>query len=112
MFSFCCRSGCGRLALSSFNCPLAAQHWRSQRLNDEERILLQERVFSAEAQLKSRLATCVVTNQEAESLNLHIKNARAELVSSIAQHIYQSLIFTILAGHMVYATHVSAGRPC
>jgi len=56
--------------------------WRAQRLEDEERILLQERVFSAEEHHKSRFAAGGVTAQEAESLKLHINNARAELVSS------------------------------
>ena len=55
--------------------------WRAQRLEDEERILLQERVFSAEEHHKSRLAAGGVTAQE-ESLKRHINNARAELVSS------------------------------
>ncbi len=45
------------------------RNWRAQRLEDEERILLQERVFSAEEHLKSRLTAGEVTNQEAESLN-------------------------------------------
>ncbi len=49
---------------------------------DEERILLQERVFSAEEHHKSRLAAGGVTAQEAESLKQRINNARAELVSS------------------------------
>ncbi len=53
-------------------------------LEDEERIL-QERVFSAEEHLKSRIAGDCVTNQEAESLNRRFKNPRAELVSSVAQ---------------------------
>ncbi len=79
--------------------------------------LKQRRVFSAEEHLKSRLAAGGVTNQdsEAESLNLGIKIARAELVNRIALHISQFLMLAInslLAGHMVYATHVSAGRPC
>ena len=110
--SFCGRSGCGH------GTPLAhsiVRKWRAQRLEDEERILLQERVFSTEEHLKSRLAAGGVTNQEAESLNRRIKNARAKLVSSIAQHIPQILMFAtdyLLAGHMVYATGVSAGRPC
>ena len=56
--------------------------WRAQRLEDEERILLQERVFSAEERHKSRLAAGGVTAQEAESLQRRINNARAELVSS------------------------------
>jgi len=56
--------------------------WRAQRLEDEERILLQERVFSAEEHHKSRLAAGGVTAQEAESLKRRINNARAELVSS------------------------------
>ena len=56
--------------------------WRAQRLEDEERILLQERVFSAEEHHKSRLAAGGVTAQEAESLKQRINNARAELVSS------------------------------
>jgi hypothetical protein len=56
--------------------------WRAQRLEDEERILLQERVFSAEEHHKSRLAAGGVTTQEAESLERRINNARAELVSS------------------------------
>ena len=47
--------------------------WRAQRLENEERILLQERVFSAEKHPKSRLAAGGVTNQEAESLNQRIK---------------------------------------
>ena len=55
--------------------------WRAQRLEDEERILLQERVFSAEEHHKSRPAAVGVTTQEAESLILRINNARAELVS-------------------------------
>ena len=57
--------------------------WLAQleRLEDEERILLQERVFSAEEHHKSRLAAGGVTTQEVESLKRHIKNARAELVS-------------------------------
>jgi hypothetical protein len=56
--------------------------WRAQRLEDEERILLQERVFSAEEHHKLRLAAGGVTSQEAESLKGRINNARAELVSS------------------------------
>ncbi len=49
---------------------------------------LQERVFSAEEHLKSRLAVGGVINQETESLNQSIKNARAALVSSIAQFFF------------------------
>ena len=72
------------------------REWRAQRLEDEERILLQERVFCAEEHLKSRLVAGGVTNQEAESLNWRIKNARAELVSRIAQHISQILMFALI----------------
>ncbi len=39
---------------------------RKQRLEDEERIALQERVFNAEAHFKARLAAGGVTNQEVE----------------------------------------------
>ncbi len=80
--------------------------WRAQRLEDEERILLQERVFSAEEHHKSRLAAGGVIAQEAESLKRRINNARAELV--IAQ-IGVSACNYLVAGHMVYATRVSAG---
>ncbi len=88
--------------------------WRAQRLEDEELTLLQERVFSSEEHLKSRLAAGGVTNQEVDSLNQRIKNARAELVSSIAQHSSQILMLAInslLAGRMICATCVSAGQP-
>ena len=86
--------------------------WRAQRLEDEERILLQERVFSTEVHFKSRLAAGGVTNQEAESLNQRIKDARAELVSRKAHHTAQFHVCAcnyLVAGHMVYATRVSAG---
>jgi hypothetical protein len=52
--------------------------WRAQRLVDEERIALEERVFNAEEHLKARLAADGVTSQGAESLTRRIKNARAK----------------------------------
>jgi hypothetical protein len=42
------------------------RNWRVQRLEDDERIALQERVFNAEEHRKVRLAAGGVTNQEAE----------------------------------------------
>ena len=59
-------------------------HFSVSRLEDEERIALQERVLNAEAQLKARITAGDVTNQGAESLNQRIKNARTELVSWIS----------------------------
>jgi hypothetical protein len=58
-----------------------AHKWLAQRLEDEERIALQERVFNAEKHLKARLAAGGATVQEEESLNWRIKNAHTELVS-------------------------------
>ncbi len=54
----------------------AHRDWRMKR-----GVVLQERLFKAEEHLKARLAAGWITNQEAESLDQRIKNARAELVT-------------------------------
>ena len=87
--------------------------WRSQRLEDEERKELQERVFNAEELFRAMSAASSVTNTNADAHYRRIKNARTELVSCIDQFFICKLTCTIIslvAGHLVYATRVSAGR--
>ena len=54
--------------------------WRAQKLEDEERTLLQERLFNAEEHFRSMGAVSRVSNMEAEAHYLRMKNARADLV--------------------------------
>jgi hypothetical protein len=89
--------------------------WRAQNLENDDRIAWQERVFNTEEYFKARLADGDVTNQEAESLNWRIKNARTEWVSIAQQFMYTNVRNNFPrcrtnAGHIVYATRVSTRR--
>ena len=53
--------------------------WRAQKV-DEERNLLQERLFNAEEHFRRMSAEGRVINMEAEAHYRRVKNARAELV--------------------------------
>ena len=54
--------------------------WRAQKLEDEERNLLEERVFNAEDHFRRMSAEGRVSNMEAEAHYRRMKNARVELV--------------------------------
>ena len=59
--------------------------WRAQKLEDEERNLLQERLFNAEEHFRRMSAEGRVSNMEAEAHYRRMKNARAELVGRSKQ---------------------------
>ena len=84
--------------------------WHAQRVEDEERNLLQERVFNAEEHFRAMCAAGGVTNNNAEAYYQRIKNAHAELVSCIEEFFICMLTCTLIslvASHLVYATPVS-----
>ena len=87
-----------------------------QKLQDEERIRLQERVFNAEGHFKAMCEAGGVTNQNAEAYWQRIKKAHTELVSCCSEYyicirltMYALLSSVTLEGHMVDATRGGAG---
>ena len=61
--------------------------WLAQKLEDEERNLLQERLFNTEEHFRRMSAEGRVSNMEAEAHYRRMKNARAELVGR-SEHLF------------------------
>jgi hypothetical protein len=55
--------------------------WRAQKQQDEEQIVLQDKVMNAEHHFRAMYATGEVMDQNAVAFWRRIKNARTELVS-------------------------------
>ena len=70
--------------------------WRAQKLEDEERNLLQERLFTAEEHFRCMSAEGRDSNIEAEAHYRRMKNARAELVCRCEQCISQFILTCVL----------------